>query len=135
MEWLRELIAHLPTSPPLTPIQGEPGHSPNADWPAPSPPLWDPRAAKRQEASQRREKTPLFLHPTSGDETPDLSPSCEEQNLPQSYPALKWPVGGASLDGVWGDSPPAMGPQPWPSSTVSFSLSASLALLSPRPPS
>ncbi|XP_057164714.1 uncharacterized protein LOC123000747 [Ursus arctos] len=43
--------------------QGEPGHSPDADWPAPSPPLWDPGAAKRQEASQGREKTPLFLHP------------------------------------------------------------------------
>lgn len=34
MEWLQELIVHLPTSPPLTPIQGERGHSSEADCPS-----------------------------------------------------------------------------------------------------
>lgn len=43
MKWLQELIVHLPTSPPLTPIQREPGHSPEAGCPAPSHLLGIPR--------------------------------------------------------------------------------------------
>lgn len=63
MKWFQELIEHLPTSPPLTPIHGEPGHSAKAACPGPSPPLRDPRAGKRQEVSQVKETTPFFLHP------------------------------------------------------------------------
>ena len=62
MKWLQELIVHLPTSPPLTPIQEETGHSPEAGCPALSPPLRDPKAGKRQTAFQMTEITSLLLH-------------------------------------------------------------------------
>ena len=63
MKWLQELIVHLPTSPPLTPIQEETGHSSEAGCPAPSAPFRDPKAGKRQTASQMTETTSLLLHP------------------------------------------------------------------------
>lgn len=63
MKWLQELIVHLPTFSSSDSQPGEPGHSPEAAYPAPSLLFRDPRAGKRQDVPHVRKTTLLLLHP------------------------------------------------------------------------
>lgn len=107
MKWLQELIAHLPTFSSSASHPGEPGHSLRQPVQFPAC-LLGILGLERGRTFLRGGRQPLFSYtPTSGDETPALSHSCEVQAFPQSYPSRQWKVHYWMV--LWG-SPPAL---PW----------------------